>query len=261
LTGALLVDKPAGPTSHDVVARVRRERDGAKAGHAGTLDPFATGLLIVLLGRATRLQRFLLGLPKTYVATARLGWRSSTGDPDGELTETGRTAAALELPTGEVTQRVPMTSAVKVGGERLYKKAHRGEAVETPTRTVTIHRAELLNSDEQRASFEIECSSGTYVRTLIETLEDAYCESLRRIGIDSLRVPEASPRAISVEELMAFLPERLLDDDEAAAVRRGRPVLGPFDVPPEHVRLTHGGRLLAVARVDGENLRPEVVLT
>ena len=224
MTGALLVDKPAGPTSHDVVARVRRERDGAKAGHAGTLDPFATGLLIVLLGRATRLQRFLLDLPKTYVATARLGWRSSTGDPDGELTETGRAPAALELPTGEVTQRVPMTSAVKVGGERLYKKAHRGEAVETPTRTVTIHRAELLNSDEERASFEIECSSGTYVRTLIETLEDAYCESLRRTAIGPHRVPESGDEEISIEELMAFLPERSLDDEEAEAVSHGRAV-------------------------------------
>jgi tRNA pseudouridine55 synthase len=277
LTGALLVDKPAGPTSHDVVARVRRERDGAKAGHAGTLDPFATGLLIVLLGRATRLQRFLLGLPKTYVATARLGWRSSTGDPDGELTETGRTAAALELPTGEVTQRVPMTSAVKVGGERLYKKAHRGEAMETPTRTVTIHRAELLNSDEQRASFEIECSSGTYVRTLIETLEDAYCESLRRTAIGPHRVPESGDEEISIEQLLAFLPERSLDDEEAEAVSHGRAVGAPAAAgdprrtipreegvprgPSDHLRLTHDGRLIAIARPDGENLRPEVVLT
>jgi tRNA pseudouridine55 synthase len=256
----LLVDKPAGVTSHDVVTEIRRER-GGKVGHAGTLDPFATGLLVVLLGRATRLQRYLLELPKAYRATARLGWRSSTGDPDGELTETGQIPERLELPIGEIEQRVPMTSAVKVGGERLYRKAHRGEAVETPMRRVTVYRAELLESDGEHATFEIECSSGTYVRTLIESLEDAYCESLRRIGIDILRVPEASTREISVEELMAFLPERLLDDDEAAAVRHGRPVLEPFDVPPEHVRLTHGGRLVAVARVDGENLRPEVVLT
>ena len=139
----LLCDKPAGITSHDMVARVRRER-GCKAGHAGTLDPFATGLLLVLLGRATRLQRFLTGLPKTYRATARLGWRSSTGDPDGELTETGRVPASLELPTGTVRQRVPMTSAVRVGGERLYRKAHRGEVVETPEREVEVYRAELL---------------------------------------------------------------------------------------------------------------------
>ncbi len=139
----LLCDKPAGMTSHDVVVAVRRER-GCKAGHAGTLDPFATGLLLVLLGRATRLQRFLTGLPKTYVARARLGWRSSTGDPDGELTETGRIPDSLELPTGRVRQRVPMTSAVRVGGERLYRKAHRGETVETPEREVDVYRAELL---------------------------------------------------------------------------------------------------------------------
>jgi tRNA pseudouridine55 synthase len=257
--GGLLVDKPAGVTSHDVVAGIRREHAG-KVGHAGTLDPFATGLLVVLLGRATRLQRYLLALPKTYRATARLGWRSSTGDPDGELTETGRVPERLELPTGEIEQRVPMTSAVKVGGERLYRKAHRGEEVETPIRRVTVYRAELIESDGDRATLDIECSSGTYIRTLIETLEDAYCESLRRLSIDDLHVPEQSPQEIAAEELVSFLPERLLDDEEATAVSHGRPVLEPFDVPPEHVRLTHGGRLIAVARVDGENLRPEVVL-
>ena len=116
-----------------------------KAGHAGTLDPFATGLLLVLLGRATRMQRFLTELPKTYLATARLGWRSSTGDPDGELSQTGRVPrVAGSCRPGTVRQRVPMTSAVRVGGERLYRKAHRGEMVETPVREVEIYRAELL---------------------------------------------------------------------------------------------------------------------
>jgi tRNA pseudouridine55 synthase len=199
----LLYDKPAGVTSHDVVAEVRRER-GCKAGHAGTLDPFATGLLLVLLGRATRLQRFLVGLPKTYLATARLGWRSSTGDPDGELTETGRVPRSLDLPTGTVRQRVPMTSAVRVGGERLYKKAHRGEAVETPVREVEVHRAELLSSDNDLARYEIECAAGTYVRTLIETLGDAYCAELRRTAIGPFRVEDAGEQveATRVGELV-----------------------------------------------------------
>jgi tRNA pseudouridine55 synthase len=253
----LLVDKPAGVTSHDVVSEIRRER-GGKVGHAGTLDPFATGLLIVLLGKATRLQRYLLELPKTYVATARLGWRSSTGDPDGELEETGRMPERLELPTGEIEQRVPMTSAVRVDGERLYKKAHRGEEVERPTRRVTIHRADLLESDGERATFEIECSSGTYIRTLVETLDDAYCESLRRIAIGDLQVPEGESEEIPVERLMSFMPEWDLTDDEAEAVGHGVAITGDGD--DEHKRLTHDGHLIAVARSDGENLRPEVVL-
>jgi tRNA pseudouridine55 synthase len=253
----LLVDKPAGVTSHDVVAEIRRER-GGKVGHAGTLDPFATGLLLVLLGRATRMQRYLLELPKTYVATARLGWRSSTGDPDGELEETGRIPERLELPTGEIDQRVPMTSAVRVDGERLYKKAHRGETVETPIRRVTIHRAELVESDGGRATFEVECSSGTYIRTLIETLEDAYCESLRRTAIGELLVPEGDSEEISVEQLMAFMPEWDLTDDEAEAVSHGIAV--PGDGDGGRKRLTHDGHLIAVARPDGENLQPEVVL-
>src|SRR6185312_11648256 len=200
----LLLDKPAGKTSHDVVAAVRRER-GLKAGHAGTLDPFATGLLLVLLGKATRLQRFLVGLPKTYLATARLGWTSTSGDPDGELTETGVIPDSLELPTGTVRQRVPMTSAVRVGGERLYKKAHRGETVSTPVRDVEVHRAELLSSGDGHAHYEIECSAGTYVRTLIETLGDAYCSDLRRVGVGPFRVEEAG-REVPVTEVASLVP-------------------------------------------------------
>jgi tRNA pseudouridine55 synthase len=200
----LLVDKPAGKTSHDVVAAIRRER-GVKAGHAGTLDPFATGLLLVLLGKATRLQRFLVGLPKTYLATARLGWTSTTGDPDGELTETGVVPESLALPTGTVRQRVPMTSAVRVGGERLYKKAHRGETVATPVRDVEVHRADLLSSGEGFAHYEIECSAGTYVRTLIETLSDAYCSDLRRVGVGPFRVEEAGSE-IPVTQVAELVP-------------------------------------------------------
>ncbi len=152
-----------------------------------------------------------------------------------------------------------MTSAVKVEGERLYRKAHRGEEVETPTRTVSVHRAELLDSDGEHAGFEIECSSGTYVRTLIETLEDAYCESLRRTAIGPFAVPDGE-REIPVEELTAFLPERELDASEAERVGHGVAVEGDDQPPERTVRLTHNGRLIAVARSDGENLRPEVVL-
>jgi tRNA pseudouridine55 synthase len=209
-SGLVLVDKPAGPSSFALVAQLRRAT-GARAGHAGTLDPFATGLLLVLLGRATRLQRFLVGLPKTYLATARLGWRSSTGDPDGELTETGRIPSSLDLPTGTVRQRVPMTSAVRVGGERLYKKAHRGEVVETPVRDVQVHRAELLSSGEEHARYEIECSAGTYVRTLVETLEDAYCAELRRTAVGPFRVEDAGEElaAERVAELVPAVAEAL----------------------------------------------------
>jgi tRNA pseudouridine55 synthase len=200
----LLFDKPAGVTSHDVVAQVRRER-GEKTGHAGTLDPFATGLLLILLGRATRLQRFLVGLPKTYLATARLGWRSSTGDSDGELSGTGQVPEHLELPTGTVRQRVPMTSAVRVGGERLYKKAHRGEVVETPARDVQVHRAELLSAEGEFAHFEIECSAGTYVRTLVETLGDAYCSDLRRTAVGPFLVENAGEE-LSAERVAELVP-------------------------------------------------------
>jgi tRNA pseudouridine55 synthase len=205
----LLYDKPAGVTSHDVVEEVRRER-GKKAGHTGTLDPFATGLLLILLGPATRLQRFLVGLPKTYEAKARPGWRSSTGDPEGDLTLTGRVPRSLHLPIGKIRQRVPMTSAVRVGGERLYKKAHRGEIVVTPEREVEIYRAELRGAGSTRFTgdyfnYEIECSAGTYVRTLIETLEDAYCCELRRQAIGPFHVALAG-REYGVQEVAEMIP-------------------------------------------------------
>src|SRR5215210_6212145 len=132
MDGVLLRAKPPGVTSHDVVAEVRRSLPrGTKVGHAGTLDPFATGLLLVLIGKATRAQRFLMGLPKTYRAVARLGWTSDTGDREGELVQTGRVPERLEIPPGEQLQRPPAYSAVKLGGERAYALARRGESAET----------------------------------------------------------------------------------------------------------------------------------
>ena len=217
----------------------------------------------MLLGSATRLQRYVLGLPKTYVATARLGWRSTTGDPDGELTETGRIPERLELPTGRITQTVPMTSAVRVGGERLYKKAHRGEEVERPVREVEVHRAELCEAGDGTATFEIECSSGTYVRTLIETLEDAYCEALRRTAIGRLTL--AAPGEAEVvrppAELVAHLPGIELTAADERRVRNGIRIPAPAAAGAgEPLRLMREDRLVAVAHARDEVLRTEVVL-
>ena len=199
--GVLLIDKPAGMTSHDVVARVRRSLGGVKTGHAGTLDPFATGLLLVLVGRATKSQRVLMALPKRYETVAQLGALSSTGDTDGEVTRTGRVPPdPPELPTGEVRQRPPIYSAVKVAGERAYRRARRGETVEMPERIVTVHRFTQLWRDDRaspgelpRAAFEIECGSGTYVRSLIADLGDGYCLELRRTAIGPFDVRQAIP--------------------------------------------------------------------
>jgi tRNA pseudouridine55 synthase len=258
--GVLICDKPAGVTSHDVVAQVRREH-GCKTGHAGTLDPFATGVLTVLLGRATRLQKYFMELPKTYVATARLGWISTTGDPDGELTETGRVPGGLDLPTGRISQMVPMTSAVKVDGERLYRKAHRGEqSDERPVREVEIHRADLLDSGSDFARYEIECSSGTYVRTLIETLGDAYCSDLRRTAVGPLGI-ELAGRIISPLEALSFLPRVELDDATARAMGYGQKVEADPALPEgEPLALVNADNLIAVATRQAENYRPEVVM-
>jgi tRNA pseudouridine55 synthase len=202
MDGVLLIDKPAGMTSHDVVAAVRHSLEGVRTGHAGTLDPFATGLLLVLVGRATKSQRALMELPKRYLTVARLGAVSSTGDTEGEITETGRVPPdPPQLPTGEVRQRPPIYSAVKIGGERAYRRARRGERIEMPERIVTVQRFEQLWREDgaedgegtraPRAAFEIECGSGTYVRSLIADLNDAYCVELRRTAIGPFEVADA----------------------------------------------------------------------
>ncbi len=194
LEGLLLIDKPAGMTSHDVVAAIRGRLGGVKTGHAGTLDPFATGLLLVMTGAATRLQSRLMEMPKSYEVTARLGARSSTGDPEGTIEVTGRHPPdPPPLPTGEIRQRPPIYSAVKIGGERAYRRARRGERFEMPERIVTVHSFEQLGRDGDEARFAIRCSSGTYVRSLIADLGDAYCLTLRRTAIGPFSVLDAHP--------------------------------------------------------------------
>jgi tRNA pseudouridine55 synthase len=241
-----------------VVARVRRARGVRRVGHAGTLDPFATGLLLVLVGRATRAQRFLLELPKTYVVVARLGALSSTGDPEGEIVATGRVPERLELPTGAVRQRPPAYSAVKVAGERAYRRARRGEAVELPERTVTVHRFEQLWRESERVGLEIECSAGTYVRSLVAGLGDAYCEELRRTRIGPFSVSEADPeRLLSLTDALAFLPERRLSGEDARAASHGRSVPGDASGT---IRLVDEEGLIALAESrEAGLLRPVVV--
>jgi tRNA pseudouridine55 synthase len=233
MDGILLIDKPVGITSHDVVARVRRSLGGAKTGHAGTLDPFASGLLVVLVGKATKLQRRIMELPKRYETVARLGALSSTGDPEGEILQTGRVPSDPPmLPTGEIRQRPPIYSAIKIKGERAYRKARRGESFEMPERIVTVYRFEQSWRDPPagespvRAGYEIECSSGTYVRSLIADLGDAYCEELRRTAIGPFAVANAvappardrewsDPPLLSVELALSAATEH-----ETAARRR-----------------------------------------
>jgi tRNA pseudouridine55 synthase len=252
-----------------VVARVRRRLGrGIKVGHAGTLDPFATGLLLVLTGRATRVQRFLMALPKTYVATARFGAVSSTGDPEGEIVVTGVIPdGPLTLPTGAVRQRPPAFSAVKVGGRRAYALARAGAVMpELAEREVEVYRFEETEREGDRRVLVIECSSGTYVRTLIAELGDAYCEALRRTRIGGFAAEDADPDVVlPLEQALDFLPEVSLDPERARRASHGVAVPGPGSdaLGPgaeEIVRLTDEAGLIALARpVAGENLLKPIV--
>ena len=267
MDGVLLCDKPAGATSHDVVALARRAIGGRRperprVGHAGTLDPFATGLLVVLVGRATRVQRHVMALPKSYVAVARFGAVSITGDPEGQITETGVVPeGGLALPTGELRQRPPAHSAVHVDGRRAYERARAGEDFEVPERAVTVHRFEELGREGSRRTFAIECSSGTYVRSLIADLGDAHCEELRRTAIGPFRVEEAHfppdpGRLVGLADALAFLPRRDLDGDEARGAAHGRPVAGDATGP---TLLCDAYGPIAIAEPQGDGvLRPVV---
>jgi tRNA pseudouridine55 synthase len=209
-SGVVLVDKPEGPSSFAVV-RDLRDRTGARAGHAGTLDPFATGLLLVLLGRSTKLAQRFVGLDKRYLTQIDLIARTSTGDREGEMIDEQAPPSPEQLKRrldalrGEVDLPVPAASAVKIGGERAYRLHRRGEQVEMPLRRSTIHSLELVDYDGRTATLELLVGSGTYVRSIAAEL-GGHCRSLRRTEVGPFHVDDADlERIIPAEEALGAL--------------------------------------------------------
>ena len=209
-TGVILADKPAGPSSFAIVARVR-SRTGAKTGHAGTLDPFATGLLILLSGRATSLQARFMKLDKRYLTQVDLSLRTTTGDPEGDPLEPHEPPApdeleqALDALQGEVELPIPAASAVKIEGTRAYRLHRQGVDVAMPTRVMRVHRLELLAYEGGVARLDLDVGSGTYVRSLADAL-GGHCVTLRRTEIGPFRVEEADEmRVLSLEEALPRL--------------------------------------------------------
>lgn len=212
INGVLLLDKPSGITSSKAVQQVRRLFDRAKAGHTGTLDPLATGLLPICLGEATKFSHPILASHKSYLATMRLGWRSSTGDAEGALSVVGEPrfsddelAVAIQTFTGEIEQVPPMYSAVKVNGERLYKLARKGVVAERTPRRIRIHHLEVMDRSGMDLSISVTCSKGTYIRVLAEDLGDrlgcgAYLTALRRVAVGSLQISDA----VGMDELQSL---------------------------------------------------------
>ena len=285
--GVLPVDKPGGPTSHDVVARVRRALKTRAVGHTGTLDPFASGLLLVCAGPATRLAEYLTGLPKTYVATMRLGAATDTDDLTGEViggsdewrsVTRDRIEAALQAQVGTIEQLPPLYSAKKVDGERMYAAARRGEAVERKPSVVTIHAIRLLGIDLPDVEFEVECGAGTYIRAIARDAGEAlgvggHLRTLRRTRVGPHTVERAVPLDLLDDEArvqaailtpldaMAHLPRALVDEAGIAALRHGRAVPSPADVPEGRpvALASEGGALLAIGERSGDLLQPRKV--
>ena len=272
-------------TSHDVVQRVRRVLGLRAVGHTGTLDPFATGLLVLLLGRATRLARFLDRQTKQYLATARLGLQTSTDDLTGTVTAQSSDWKLLSRSTlvrelggleGEQLQQPPQFSAKQVAGERSYRKARRGEVASLAPARVTVHRIELIEYQPPDVTFRVEVSTGTYIRALARDLGDrlgvgAHLTELRRQAIGSLRVEEAvsleqlGPDAvIPAHAVLPDLPRVELDATERNAVAHGRAVIDGRAAGQRGggaaVALLVAGELVAVAEEENGLLRPKVVL-
>jgi tRNA pseudouridine55 synthase len=271
--GLAVVDKPAGMTSHDVVAKARKQLMTRKVGHAGTLDPDATGILLLGVGKATRLLRFFSSLPKTYVGEVVLGTETDTLDASGtptarwDMSSVTPDEVEAELPQfiGEIEQIPPMVSAVKVGGKRLHELAREGKEVEREPRPVTVHRCEVEPTDDPLVYvIEVECSSGTYIRTLAADLGKAlgggaHLRNLRRTAIG----PHTLEAATSIEgmellpvlECVAHLDRVTVDAETAALVATGRKLdLVPHGFPVAVV--DESGELLAVY----QRGKPEVVL-
>ncbi|MBA2616115.1 MAG: tRNA pseudouridine(55) synthase TruB [Actinobacteria bacterium] len=257
--GLVLVDKEAGPSSFSVVRRVGHAH-GLKAGHAGTLDPFATGLLVCLLGRATRLARYLVGLDKRYVVTIRLGLRTSTGDVEGEETESTPVPGEEEILSlrGEVELPVPAASAVKIDGERAYRLHRRGVVVEMPTRRSTVHALEILRYEPPEVVLDLHVSSGTYVRSIAACL-GGHCTALRRTAVGQLLVDEADEAHLRPPlDALSHLPHLALSAEEERLVRTGRSLNG--HAAHGAVALVRDGVLVGVGRAEGGLVRPETVI-
>jgi len=261
-SGLVLVDKPSGPSSFAIV-RDLRAKTGARAGHAGTLDPFASGLLLVLLGSATRLARYLVGLDKRYETEIDLRSRTSTGDLEGQVIERGEAPRrnqlelSLEELRGEVELRVPTVSAIKIGGERAYRLARRGEAPEMPLRRSRIDELRLLDYSSGVASLDLRVSSGTYVRAIADRLR-GHCRSLRRLEVGPFSLADADSEQIRpAAEALPFLPSVELNEEEAACVRAGKKLRRSEE---GLLRLCREGRLIAVALGKNGTVRSETVM-
>jgi tRNA pseudouridine55 synthase len=259
VNGLVLVDKPSGPSSFAVV-KALRERYGVKAGHAGTLDPLASGLLLCLLGSATRLARYLVGLDKRYETEIRLGLRTTTGDGEGDVLEETVLPALTDIEAlqGDVELRIPQASAVKVGGTRAYKLQRRGATVEMPLRRSTIHDLRVRRFEPPLVELELRVSSGTYVRAIADAL-GGHCRSIRRTAVGPFSVDDADEgRVIPPLAALPHIAEREVTDDEARLLRNGSRLPGEGEGP---VALWLGkGVLVAVGRAGEGFIRPETVL-
>jgi tRNA pseudouridine55 synthase len=270
--GLFNIHKSPGPTSHAIVAGVRhRLGRGIKVGHTGTLDPFASGVLVVAVGPATRLSERIHLLPKAYRAEVTLGAESTTDDPEGRITGVPDAPApteenirrALEGFVGTIRQVPPAYSAVHVDGQRAYQRARRGQTVRPAARQVTIHRIELLGLDGPRALLEIECSTGTYIRSLARDLGEAlgsrgYCSGLTRTAVGPFRLEEAvEPDALDPERdlispiaALAEMPRLEVDAQQIQRIRLGMRVQAEDELPgPVAAAVDPDGRLIALVKV------------
>lgn len=262
MDGILLVDKPRGKTSHDVVDDVRRRTGERRAGHAGTLDPLATGLLVVALGKGLRLLEFLGDHDKTYEVEIELGALTETDDADGPRIAEGPVPPRAELEAaaarmlGEISQTPPRYSAVKIEGRRSYALARAGKGVEPPARRVRIDELALLSYEPPRARFRVKGSKGLYVRSIARDL-GGHVTALRRLASGPFRIEDASDEPLPIDTAVAHLPEVRLTTEELHRFETGRTVAREVKGP---VRVYCGPRFVGIGEPAGAEMKPRKVL-
>lgn len=283
MDGLLIVNKPKGYTSHDVVNVVRKQLNIKKVGHTGTLDPNATGVLPILIGKATKISKYLIEHNKTYIATIKLGEKTDTGDSEGQVVETKKIPEGLKKEDinkvlqsflGKQKQLPPMYSAIKVNGKKLYEYAREGKELEIKPRDIEIYKIELLEYKNSKIKFEVECSKGTYIRTLCEDIAEkietvGYMEELQRtkvnnfqiensILLDNITIENAEQNIIKIEEVFKDKNTIELDSKKLELFLNG--VKLTYNLPQEIYRIYNNNQFIGIGVIENKLLKRDIVI-
>lgn len=276
MNGVLIIDKPTGVTSFDVIRDIRKEYGTKKVGHTGTLDPMATGVLPILIGDATKLSDYLMDHDKEYIAVLKLGEKRDTGDSEGNIIETSKIPSlttkeiesTLKTFIGKISQIPPMYSAIKVNGKKLYELAREGKEIERKPRNVEIYSIELLEAEKNtenivdKIKFKVNCSKGTYIRTLCEDIAEklgtvGYMQELRRTRVGKFTLEDIN-KCVSLEEILSEENAYILKENEESKLLNG--VIIKTNLADGLVRIYKNNEFIGIGEVKNKNLKRKIII-